>query len=198
MTSTTTERPIAASPVPASAPNPRAGKYLTFALGKEEFGIQVLRVKEIMGVQDITAVPGTPAHLKGVINLRGKIIPVVDLRVKFNLPQAPFTQTTCIIVVQVQQERVQQEKASPESYSAEAAPQDMRVGETMIGVIVDGVSEVLNLNGGEIEDPPDFGEGVDTPFVLGIAKCRTGVKILLKIEDILTFQELRGIEALIQ
>jgi purine-binding chemotaxis protein CheW len=155
--------------------DPRAGKYLTFRLGKEEFGIHVMRVKEIMGVQDITAVPGTPAHLKGVLNLRGKIIPVVDLRLKFAFPDAPFTQTTCIVVVQVVE-------------SGEHA---------LIGLIVDGVCEVLNLAGTEIEDPPDFGEGVDTPFVLGIAKCKSGVKILLKIEDILTFQELRGLKELI-
>lgn len=160
--------------VPANV-DPRAGKYLTFRLGKEEFGIHVLRVKEIMGVQDITAVPGTPEHLKGVLNLRGKIIPVVDLRLKFAFPDAPFTQTTCIVVVQVIE-------------SGEQA---------LIGLIVDGVCEVLNLNGTEIEDPPDFGEGVDIPFVLGIAKCKSGVKILLRIEDILTFQELRGFKELI-
>src|SRR5438270_8126008 len=82
----------------------RAGKYLTFRLGKEEFGIEVLRVREIMGVQDITAVPGTPPHLKGVINVRGKIIPVMDLRLKFALPDAPFTESTCIILVQVMQD----------------------------------------------------------------------------------------------
>jgi len=176
MTPHTLERqPVAAPP----ASDPRAGKYLTFSLGKEEFGIQVLRVKEIMGVQDITAVPGTPPHLRGVLNLRGKIIPVVDLRLKFELPEAPFTQTTCIIVVQVVQ-------------TAEQGHD-----QAMIGLIVDGVSEVLNLNGSEIEDAPDFGEEIETPFVLGIAKCKTGVKILLRIEDILSFQELRGIKELI-
>jgi purine-binding chemotaxis protein CheW len=159
-----------------SVADSRAGKYLTFKLGKEEFGIQVLRVKEIMGVQDITAVPGTPAHLKGVLNLRGKIIPVVDLRLKFAFPDAPFTQTTCIIVVQVEQEGEQ----------------------SMIGLIVDGVCEVLNLSAGDIEDPPDFGEGVETPFVLGIAMHKGGVKILLRIEDVLTLQELRGLQSLIQ
>src|ERR1700742_3125607 len=111
----------------------RAGKYLTFQLGKEEFGIQVKHVREIMGIQDITAVPGTPAHLKGVLNLRGKIIPVVDLRLKFAFPDAPFTQTTCIVVVQVT------EAGEP----------------AMIGLIVDGVSEVLNLAGSDIEDAPD-------------------------------------------
>ena len=172
MTAQTLERPSnSVQPITDS----RAGKYLTFKLGREEFGIQVLRVREIMGVQDITAVPGTPAHLKGVINLRGKIIPIVDLRLKFAFPEAPFTETTCIVVVQVEEE-------------GETAP---------IGLIVDGVSEVLNLHPGDIEDAPDFGEGVDTPFVLGIAKSKGAVKILLKIEDVLTLQELRGIEALV-
>jgi purine-binding chemotaxis protein CheW len=163
----------------AATVDTRAGKYLTFTLGKEGFGIQVLAVREIMGVQDITAVPGTPAHLKGVLNLRGKIIPVVDLRLKFDLPEAPFTQTTCIIVVQVEQAH------------------DLGHDLGMIGLIVDSVSEVLTLNGSEIEDAPDFGEGIDIPFILGIAKTKTGVKILLRIQDILTFQELRGIKELI-
>ena len=173
MTLQTQERPgFAAQPIAST----RAGKYLTFKLGKEEFGIQVMHVREIMGVQDITAVPGTPEHLKGVINLRGKIIPVVDLRLKLAFPETPFTQTTCIIVVQVTQE-----------------------GEpAMIGVIVDGVSEVLTLAEVDIEDAPDFGEGVDTPFVLGIAKVKGAVKILLKIEDVLTLKELRGIDGFVQ
>lgn len=168
---TITRSPAAAPPVTDS----RAGKYLTFHLGKEEFGIQVRHVREIMGVQDITAVPGTPPHLKGVINLRGKIIPVVDLRLKFQFPEAPFTETTCIVVVQVEQEGEQ----------------------TMIGLIVDGVSEVLNLGAVDIEDAPNFGEGVDMPFVLGIAKCKGSVKILLKIEDVLTLKELRGLESVL-
>jgi purine-binding chemotaxis protein CheW len=166
------EKSTTTPPPPADS---RAGKYLTFRLGKEEFGIQVLHVREIMGAQDITAVPGTPAHLKGVLNLRGKIIPVVDLRLKFAFPDAPFTRTTCIIVVQVMQDFEQ----------------------SMIGLIVDGVSEVVNLVSSEIEDPPDFGEGVDTPFVLGIAMCKGSVKILLKIEDVLTLQELRSISGLV-
>ncbi len=156
--------------------DPRSGKYLTFRLGREEFGIQVLHVREIMGVQDITGVPGMPAHLKGVINLRGKIIPVVDLRVKFAFPEAPFEQTTCIIVVQVIQDGQQ----------------------ALIGLIVDGVCEVLNFASADIENAPDFGEDIDTPFVLGIAKYKGTVKILLKIEDVLTLQELRGIENLVQ
>ena len=86
----------------AAAADGRAGKYLTFILGREEFAIRVLKVREIMGIQDITAVPQTPSYVKGVINLRGKVIPVVDLRLKFCLPEVEYTQRTCIIVVQVQ------------------------------------------------------------------------------------------------
>lgn len=173
MTAQLLERPVVAAQANI---DPRAGKYLTFRLGREEFGIPVLFVREIMGVQDITGVPGMPSHLKGVINLRGKIIPVVDLRLKFGFPEAAFSQTTCIVVVQVVQEGQQ----------------------SLIGLIVDSVSEVLTFAGTDIEDAPDFGEGVETPFVLGIAKYKGTVKILLKIEDVLTLQELRGLESLIQ
>jgi purine-binding chemotaxis protein CheW len=173
MTVQTQERTGAAAALPLAAE--RTGKYLTFKLGKEEFGIAVMNVREIMGLQEVTEVPGTPAHLKGVINLRGKIIPVVDLRLKFALAEAPFTQSTCIIVVQVLQE-------------SETA---------MIGLIVDAVSEVLNLGLSDIEDAPDFGTGTENAFVLGIAKFKGSVKILLKIEDILSLRELRGIQPLI-
>jgi purine-binding chemotaxis protein CheW len=173
MTVQTQERTVGVAELPVAAG--RAGKYLTFKLGKEEFGIGVMNVREIIGLQDVTEVPGTPGHLKGVINLRGKIIPVVDLRLKFALAEAPFTQSTCIIVVQVLQE-----------------------GETaMIGIIVDGVSEVLNLGLSDIEDAPDFGTGTENPFILGIAKFKGSVKILLRIEDILSLRELRGIQSLI-
>ena len=108
----------------------RGGKYLVFHLGREEFGIRVLKVREIMGIQDITAVPHTPAYVKGVINLRGKVIPVVDLRLKFGLPEIEYTQRTCIIVAQV-----------------EADSHGM-----LMGIVVDGVAEVLNLAPGDIED----------------------------------------------
>ncbi|MCC6262667.1 MAG: purine-binding chemotaxis protein CheW [Bryobacterales bacterium] len=154
----------------------RGGKYLVFHLGREEFGIQVLKVREIMGVQDITAVPQTPNHVKGVINLRGKVIPVVDLRLKFGLPEEEYTQRTCIIVTQV---------------SGEAGPMQM-------GIVVDGVAEVLNLSGSEIEDTPDFGDGATTPYLLGMAKVKGKVKILLEIEQVLTSQDLRALNALVQ
>jgi len=125
----------------------RTGKYLTFLLGREEFAIQVLKVREIMGIQDITAVPQTPSYVKGVINLRGKVIPVVDLRLKFCLPEIDYTQRTCIIVAQMQGES----------------------GAILMGVVVDGVSEVLNLAGSEIEDTPDFGEDKAGKYLLGMA-----------------------------
>lgn len=153
----------------------RAGKYLTFALASEEFGIRVLKVREIMGLQDITAVPQTPAHIKGVINLRGKVVPVVDLRLKFGLAAAEYTQRTCIIVTQVQGES----------------------GSMMMGIVVDGVSEVLNLTGAEIEDTPDFGESVGGGYLLGMAKVKNRVKILLDIDKVLSTQELHNLSAVI-
>jgi purine-binding chemotaxis protein CheW len=154
----------------------RAGKYLTFQLAREEFAIQVLKVREIMGVQDITAVPQTPAHVKGVINLRGKVVPVVDLRLKFRLPEMEYTQRTCIIVVQVK-------------FQGTAL---------MMGIVVDAVSEVLNLAAGEIEDTPEFGSGVVTPYILGMAKSKGKVKILLDIDQVLSSQELQGLESVMQ
>ena len=160
---------------PAAASDQRAGKYLVFHLGKEEFGIRVLKVREIMGIQDITAVPQTPVYVKGVINLRGKVVPVVDLRLKFGLPEIEYTQRTCIIVVQVQ----------ADSYTMQ------------MGVVVDGVAEVLNLASGDIEDTPDFGQGVATPYLLGMAKIKGKVKILLDIDQVLSNQELQGIEAVL-
>ena len=166
---------ITSAPDVAAAADSRAGKYLVFDLGREEYGIQVLRVREIMGIQDITAVPHTPAYLKGVINLRGKVIPVIDLRLKFGLPAAEYTQRTCIIVTQVQGES----------------------GLVLMGIVVDGVSEVLNLTGPEIEDTPDFGEAVAGQYLLGMAKVKGKVKILLDIDKVLSSQELHGLNAIL-
>jgi purine-binding chemotaxis protein CheW len=148
---------------PANATGARTGKYLTFHIVNEEFAIPVLKVREIIGVQDITAVPRTPAFVKGVINLRGKVIPVVDLRLKFGLPEAQYTQLTCIIVVQV----------------------SMEMRDLLVGIVVDGVSDVLNLAGSDIEDTPNFGHGVAVPYLLGMAKTKDGLKILLDIDALL-------------
>jgi purine-binding chemotaxis protein CheW len=153
----------------------RAGKYLTFHLGSEEFGVRVLKVREIMGLQEITAVPQTPAYVKGVINLRGKVIPVIDLRLKFRLPSAEYSQRTCIIVAQ--------------------APGES--GPLLVGVVVDGVSEVLNLTGSEIEDTPDFGEDAGSQYLLGMAKVKGKVKILLDIDRVLSSQELHGLKEML-
>jgi purine-binding chemotaxis protein CheW len=154
----------------------RAGKYLTFQLANEEFGIRVLKVREIMGLQEITAVPQTPGHVKGVINLRGKVVPVVDLRLKFALPATEYTQRTCIIVTQVQGE----------------------TGSVMMGIVVDGVSEVLNLTVQEIEDTPDFGDEAGVRYLLGMAKVKGKVKILLDIDQVLSTQDLHNLGAMLR
>ena len=158
----------------APAAEERSGKYLTFQLGPEEFGIRVLKVREIMGLQEITAVPQTPGYVKGVINLRGKVIPVVDLRLKFGLPEIEYTQRTCIIVVQV----------------------GVGANSTLVGIVVDGVAEVLHLAAADIEDTPDFGQGGETSYLLGMAKVKGKVKILLEIDQVLTSQELHGLSTL--
>jgi purine-binding chemotaxis protein CheW len=154
----------------------RAGKYLTFQLSNEEFGIRVLKVREIMGLQEITAVPQTPAHIKGVINLRGKVVPVIDLRLKFGLAAAEYTQRTCIIVTQVLGES----------------------GAVLMGIVVDGVSEVLTLAGSEIEDTPDFGEEYSGGYLLGMAKVKGKVKILLDIERVLSTQDLHNLNSMVR
>ena len=154
----------------------RAGKYLTFLLGREEFAIRVLKVREIIGIQDITAVPHTPGCVRGVINLRGKVIPVMDLRRKFGLPEMNYTQRTCIIVVQAQSESVA----------------------LLMGIVVDEVSEVLNLAAADVEDTPDFGDngGSASSYLLGMAKVKGKVKILLDIDRVLCSHDLVGLDSL--
>lgn len=158
---------------PVAQADTRSGKYLVFELNGEECCIQVLKVREIMGIQDITAVPQTPSYIRGVINLRGKVIPVVDLRLKFGLPEAEYTQRTCIIVVQVQKET-----------------------SLLMGIVVDSVAEVLNIVAADIEDTPNFGQGVSMPYLLGMAKIKGRVKLLLDIDEVLTSQELHGLGGL--
>ena len=151
----------------------REGKYLTFALANEEYGIAILKVREIIGMMPITFIPQTPHFVKGVINLRGKVIPVVDLRLKFGMPEQEYTERTSIIVVEI-------------------------LGETgqkiHISIVVDRVSEVVNIKGDEIEDTPTFGTRVNTEFILGMAKISGGVKILLDIQKVLDREEISMIE----
>jgi len=145
----------------------REGKYLTFSLAGEEYGIGILKIKEIIGMMSITTVPRTPAFVKGVINLRGKVIPVVDLRLKFGMEEAGYTERTCIIVVEIKGQG----------------------GSVLIGIVVDSVSEVLNIKATDIEETPTFGARLDTDYILGMAKMNGGVKILLDIDKVLSAEE---------
>lgn len=147
----------------------RAGKYLTFRLGAEEYGLIILRVREIIGLMDITRVPRTPHHIRGVINLRGKVIPVLDLRAKFGMETKEDTEETCIIVVEV---------------CIENSP-------VQIGILVDAVSEVLDIQESDIEDAPNFGGGFEGDFILGMGKVKNQVKILLDIEKVLTADDVQ-------
>jgi len=149
----------------------REGKYLTFSLDNEEYGIGILKIKEIIGMMPITPVPQTPAHVKGVINLRGKVIPVVDLRLKFGMDAMDYTERTSIIVVEI--------ASTP--------------GTVQIGIVVDSVSEVLTIKGDEIEDTPTFDSTFNNDYILGMAKMDGGVKILLDIDSVLSRQEVEHI-----
>jgi purine-binding chemotaxis protein CheW len=159
-------------PTAATKPIPvlnaaRAGKYLVFHLGREHFGIQVLKVREIMGLQDITAVPHTSTFVKGVFNLRGKVIPVIDLRLRFHMPEIEYSPRTCIIVV---------------SLLGKDDPIPM-------GLVVDGVVEVINIAEADIEATPTFGSELDTSYLLGIAKIRGEVRLLLDIDQALKVEQ---------
>ncbi len=145
----------------------REGKYLTFSLAREEYGIGILKIKEIIGMMPITTVPRTPAYVKGVINLRGKVIPVVDLRLKFGMEEIGYTERTCIIVVEIA----------------------VGMGSIQMGIVVDSVSEVLNIKAADMEETPAFGAKLDTDYILGMAKMNGGVKILLDINKILHADE---------
>ena len=148
----------------AQPPASLAGKYLTFFLGGETYGIPVLKVREIISMLPITQVPQVPAYMKGVINLRGKVIPVVDLRAKFSMSEAEATASTCIVVVQIH-------------------GLDNHI--KLIGLIVDAVEEVANIAQADIEPTPDFGGSISVQYILGMAKIKGAVKSLLDIDQII-------------
>ncbi len=148
-----------------------AGKYLTFRLAEENYGLQILKVQEIIGMMTVTRVPRTPGFIRGVINLRGKVIPVVDLRVKFGLPEQAETEVSCIIVVQV----------------------DRGDDTVVMGIIVDEVSEVLDVKAEQVEPAPAFGEQVDTAFILGIGKIGDRVIMLLDSDRVLSSDDVVAI-----
>jgi len=207
----------------------KAGKYLTFKLATEDYGISLLKVREIIGMMPITNVPRTPAFVKGVINLRGKVIPVTDLRLRFGMPKSEYTDRTCIIVVEVQGanslkcwENKQCGKEDCPAYNhpdhrcwmisgtfcrneiqgsyhekMEACRkcdvyQSAMVNKTVctIGIVVDEVSEVNNIRGEDIQEPPAFGAKVATEFIHGMANMEEHVKILLNIDRVLTAEEI--------
>src|SRR3990172_8387996 len=148
------------------------GKFLTFLMANEKYGLEILKVREIMGMMDVTSVPTTPAFIRGVINLRGKVIPVVDLRLKFGIEAKEDTQRTCIIVVHL-------------AHTAQ---------EMTMGIIVDEVSDVLDIDRNQIEPPPSFGANIRTDFILGMGKVDQKVMTLLDIDRVLTEQEIALVE----
>lgn len=141
-----------------------AGKYLTFALASEEYALPILKVDEIIGTMHVTQVPGNPPYMKGVINLRGKMIPVIDLRIKLGLDEAQYNEKTCTIVI------------------------NLNAGDKIVhlGVIVDTVLEVVNYTGHDVEPAPNYGSGLQTPFIMGMGRNSNGqVTILLDIDKAL-------------
>jgi len=153
------------------ATNDKEGKYLTFALAHEEYGLEILKVREIIGYIEVTAVTQTPSYVRGVVNLRGQVIPVIDLRTKFGMEPTEVTDETCIIVVEI--------------------TQNGRKSNT--GIVVDRVQEVLDIEAACIEEPPQFGDSIDTDFILGMGKVGDSVKILLDIDRVLTGGGLGGL-----
>ena len=146
-------------------------KFLTFALAGEEYGISIMKIKEIIGMMPVTVLPQTPEYVKGVINLRDKVIPIIDLRLKFALEQVEPTERTCIIVIETEDENQNQ---------------------TLVGLIIDAVSEVISLKGDEVEPAPAMQS--QEQLILGLAKCENGVKILLDIDKVINHDELAGLE----
>jgi len=146
----------------------REGKYLTFTLADEEYGVSTMKIREIIGMMPITFVPQTPDFVKGVINLRGKVIPVVSLRLRFGMEAIDYTDRTCIIVVEL----------------------EGKSGTILMGIVVDSVSEVLSIKGEDIEDTPTFGTKLNTEYILGMAKVEERVNILLDIDRVLSAEEI--------
>ena len=141
-----------------------ASQFLTFSLGQEEYGIELLKVQEIKGYSAITPIPNTPHHIKGVMNLRGSVIPIVDLRIRFGMDAIEYTKFHVIILI--------------------------NVGAKVIGLLVDAVSDVLNVGPDDIRPAPDFGAHADTRFISGMASAGDKVAVLLDIETLLSEADL--------
>jgi chemotaxis signal transduction protein len=215
----------------------REGKYLTFSLGNEQYGIGILKIREIIPRSGITALPQTPKYVKGVINLRGKIIPVIDLRMRFGMEEIDYTERTCIIVIEALSDQMEkcwkvkncQKRDCPAYKSSDLRCwmisgtfcrdeiqgsfhekieacrkcqfyQDAQSRQSVItmGTVVDSVSEVLNIKGSDIVDAPSFGSRLDTDYILGMAKIKDGVKILLDIDRVLKAADATAIRQMVQ
>ncbi len=150
----------------------KAGLYLTFELATETYGLEILKVQEIIGIMKVTSIPRTPDFVRGVINLRGKVIPVIDLRLKFGMESIENTDRTCIIVVQV----------------------SCGGKNITMGVCVDEVAEVMDISAGQVEPPPSFGTSLDTEFIMGMGKVGDNVIMLLDVDQVLSKQELNIVE----
>jgi len=153
-----------------------AGKYLTFRLAEEEYGLEIMKVQEIIGIMPTTKVPRVPDYVRGVINLRGRIIPTIELRRKFGLEAVADNERTCIIVVELHSDK----------------------GKINMGIIVDEVAEVMDFDAASIDNPPEFGTYLDTAFILGIGVIRGEVKILLDIDKVLSTEEVSTMEKIAQ
>lgn len=147
---------------------PASGEYLTFTLGKEEYGIDILKVQEIRGYEAVTRIANAPAFLKGVINLRGVIVPIVDLRIKFNLGEPSYDQFTVVII--------------------------LNIGKRVMGIVVDGVSDVIQLNSDSLHPAPEFGSILDTRYILGLGTVDERMIIMVDIEQLMTSQEMALVE----
>ncbi|EOZ5054279.1 TPA: chemotaxis protein CheW [Pseudomonas aeruginosa] len=148
----------------ASQANGPAQEYLTFTLGREEYAIDILRVQEIRGYDQVTAIANAPPFIKGVINLRGAIVPIVDMRIKFHLAEVTYDPFTVVII--------------------------LNIGRRIVGVVVDSVSDVIALGGDAIRPPPEFGASFDTEYLLGLATAGERMLILVDIERLMTSREM--------
>ena len=147
---------------------PASGEYLTFTLGKEEYGIDILKVQEIRGYEAVTRIANAPPFIKGVINLRGVIVPIVDLRIKFDLGEPTYDQFTVVII--------------------------LNIGKRVMGIVVDGVSDVIQLNSDSLHPAPEFGSILDTRYILGLGTVDERMIIMVDIEQLMTSQEMALVE----
>lgn len=152
------------SNTPNAAIKSAAGEYLTFVLGEEEYGIEILKVQEIRGYDAVTPIANTPNFIKGVVNLRGKIVPIVDLRIKFNLGKVVYDEFTVVII--------------------------LNLSGRVVGIVVDGVSDVMALKEDQLRDVPSLVTSIDTKYIVGLATVEQQMLILVDIEQLMTSQEM--------